>query len=297
MAWNMENDSWLIEGDFLYPPAIISWVDGRIDILGVWTDRSMYTKHWDNSWSEWEPLEGDFTSPPAVVSWITKRLDVFALDKDGGMVHTAYGGDENIDNWDANWYLPDKGKFTSPPSVTSYRPNQLHVVALGTENEVQYTNYSNKEWAGSWSNLGGKFKSPPIITSWKENPRLDVFAVDANNTICHNTKDDDWSGWQPLDNSVIAESEPVAVASDQNRLDLFAVGADGALWHKQYVGTSWGDCKSLGGVCDSAPAAVSTKSNGVSVFCVSGVGVKFQRLEDGEWSGWKDLVGDFTFRF
>lgn len=69
-------------GVFTFPPAVISWGEGRIDILGIGSDGAMYTQYFDNNqWSgNWSSLGGVFSSPPAVTSWGKRRLDVFALE-------------------------------------------------------------------------------------------------------------------------------------------------------------------------------------------------------------------------
>jgi hypothetical protein len=72
-------DSWAtnwtdLGGSFQYAPAITSWGEGRIDVLGVGVDKAMSWKSFDNNvWSsDWVSLGGVFTSAPTAACWGSK---------------------------------------------------------------------------------------------------------------------------------------------------------------------------------------------------------------------------------
>jgi hypothetical protein len=140
--------------------------------------------------------------------------------------------------------------------------------------------------------LGGTFKSPPTITSWSTN-RLDIFAVGTDDIIYHISYDSRWLDWKGV--SGPAESEVAVVVSDVNQLDWFAIGLDDGLWHRNLTGNTWGPLTPLGGICNSAPAVVSTENKGISAFCIgTDGGLHTQTLQAGQSSGWFAMGGRFA---
>jgi hypothetical protein len=91
-------------------------------------------------------------------------------------------------------------------------------------------------------------------------------------------------------------SEPVAVVSDPNSLEVFAVGAeDSGVWHRSIVGDTWSEWESLGGICNTAPTAVSLASKDVPAFCADSKNeMSYKALQGGVWGGWKSLAGAFS---
>jgi hypothetical protein len=73
-------------------PAAVAWSDGRIDIVAVGTDTSLWhlAYDWCCGWFGWESLGGDFSAlgaQPAIASWAPGHLDLFARGRADGVVH------------------------------------------------------------------------------------------------------------------------------------------------------------------------------------------------------------------
>jgi hypothetical protein len=83
-----------------------------------------------------------------------------------------------------------------------------------------------------------------------------------------------------------------ATAWAANRLDFFVKGTDNAMYHKWWNGSTWGGYESLGGVLNSAPAAVSWGPNRIDVFAKGTDNALWHKWWSGTaWGGWESLGG------
>ena len=288
------DETWsILQGVFSYPPVVVSWGEGRIDVFAIGLDGAMYERHYDYpAWSpEWVSLGGFFTSPPAAVSWGAGRLDVWGIGSNAQMYHKAYDG-----NWDNEWYSLG-GNFSSPPSAASWGPQRLDFVALDTSNTL-VQNYWDTDLGGwgDWNPLAGTtMRSPPVISS-RASQSLDVVGLGTNGSMMHISYDRTWGSWEALYDGPKGTwgSEPVAVVSDIDQLDIFAIASDGALWHNRLLSNVRGPWTYLGGICQSAPAAVG-KNGTVSVFCINlSQSMSTRTLENSTWTDWSGLDGEFA---
>lgn len=124
---------------------------------------------WSPSQIEWESLGGVFVSEPSAVEALDplNRVDVFALGTDNQMYHKSkyyWGG------WDADWQGLG-GTFTSAPACGAVgfptsnvsTVSEVHVVALGTDNQMYHKYFDGATWHPSlsgWEGLGGTFTIP-----------------------------------------------------------------------------------------------------------------------------------------
>jgi hypothetical protein len=137
---------------------------------------------------------------------------------------------------------PKLEKRYSAPSVVSWGPNRIDVVALDRENQMHHKKFDG-EWH-DWNALGEEaFSSPPSIVSWEPN-RLDIDGLDTDNHLLHKA----WNGskkvWEPSltswkDLGGLLSSPPSVVSWEPNRLDIFGLGEDNQMLHKAWNGSSW----------------------------------------------------------
>ncbi|OCL01214.1 fucose-specific lectin [Glonium stellatum] len=243
---------------------------GMVFALG--TDKGLYYKNangstWDNQWSS---LGGVFTFPPVAISWGAGRIDILGIGTDGAMYTQCFDNNQ----WSGNWTSLG-GVFSTPPTVTSWGKQRLDVFALGTDNSMYHKAYGGGEglqWDADWGTLQGTYSSPPAAVSWGAN-RIDI-----------------WSGWESLGGGPF-ETVLVAVLSDLNRLEVLALGSnDDAIWHRSLVASTWSGYTKLGGVFDSAPAAVSFQAKGLDAFGIgTNAAMYHHSWSGGQWSGSTEL--------
>jgi hypothetical protein len=88
-----------------------------------------------------------------------------------------------------------------------------------------------------------------------------------------------------------------------NHLDIFGLGTDNQMYHKAWDGSAWlpspTDWEPLGGVFNSAPAAVSRGSNRIDIFVLGSANQMYHKTWDGSaWlpspTDWEPLGGVFN---
>ena len=149
----------------------------------------------------------------------------------------------------------------------------------------------------SWSKWTGTATatwSAPAATSWSSR-RTDVFATNGGRLLHR------WfitgRGWGPGNrwqdlgrpSGRRLTSQPAAASRGEGLLDVFARADDGRLWRRSYSPQSgWSEWASLGGSCQSAPAAVSWGADHVAV-AVLGPGGLHTKTWNGSWGDWESI--------
>jgi len=81
---------------------------------------------------------------------------------------------------------------------------------------------------------------------------------------------------------------------NSNASFLFGRGTDSAIWYREITDSSWnGDWKTLGGIFDSQPAAISMRDGRVDVFGTwKDDSTRYKTYQNGAWEGdWTSLSG------
>ena len=188
------------------------------------------------------------------------------------------------------------GGLTSAPAATVRGP-VLYVFAKGGDNAIWHIRYDGASWS-NWESLGGGLTSAPAAAVNSDtNPVLFVFAKGGDDAIWHRRYDgSSWSNWESLGG--VLTSAPAAAATyaptraETRYVFLYAKGGDNAIWHRRYDGTSWSDWESLGGVLNSATAAI--RGNGKALLFARGTdnAVWYRSFSDtGGWTAWTSLGG------
>jgi hypothetical protein len=158
-------------GTFISTPAAIAREGDRVDVFGVGTNRTMYTKSIIGSQvgSEWQRLGGVFTSAASVVSQKPGQLDLFARNSDFTLRHNQLNGSE--------WFGWQNlgGNMASPPVAVSWGENRIDVVAIFNDRALWHTWWDGRMW-NPWETLGGQYSEEPGVATWGPG-RLDVFVL------------------------------------------------------------------------------------------------------------------------
>jgi hypothetical protein len=85
------------------------------------------------------------------------------------------------------------GVLNSQPAAASWSPLDVHVVALGTDNQMYHLSEVGAA-ANQWQALGGVFKSAPAMVSWGRE-RLDIFGLGTDDQMYH--KSGNGRTWAP----------------------------------------------------------------------------------------------------
>ena len=316
--WSPAGQDWEnLGGSFDSPPAAIRSYNGRVHIVGLGTDNSMWWRYWDGSaWSPWQHLGGVFTSAPVVTTRVPgdDAFHLFGLNTESQMLHKY---------WDHDKWYPSQtewqflgGRFASSPAAAGFG-STVHVVGLGTDNQMWHRvgfvwTPGAVGWPFQWEPLGGTFSSPPAAVGMGPSG-MDFFGLGTNNAMYHKrfSPEIGWypspTLWEPL-GGVFASPPAVAAlpsapGGDPKRFDLFGLHWNNGLLHKVWDGSAWHpageDWEALGGEHTlTSPPAVARRNNRLDVFCLGFRNEMLHKYWDGTWhpspTGWEDLGGRFN---
>jgi hypothetical protein len=148
--------------------------DVQFDIVGLGTDNQLYHKTFlqsTNTWSPetgWEAVNGGFVlvSTPAIVeSGVPlNRVDVFGLGTDNQMYNNwkPYFGGKGWNGWARLGGTFNSAPATAFVSLPSANAGSVHVVALGTDNQMYRKYFDGNTWHPdeTWEAIGGVFTVP-----------------------------------------------------------------------------------------------------------------------------------------
>ncbi len=133
-AWNKGWSDWKpLGGSFTQPPAMVAQGDGILNIFGLGTDKSLYTKSFYNGkWSNgWESLGGNCVGRPSAVSLGLGHCTVLVKGTDGGLYENRWINDAN--RFDGFKRLG--GVLSDSPYAFTEGVN-IHVVMRAPKNEM-----------------------------------------------------------------------------------------------------------------------------------------------------------------
>ncbi|KAK4443289.1 hypothetical protein QBC34DRAFT_499135 [Podospora aff. communis PSN243] len=271
-AWTSEWKS--LGGTFISQPTAVSMRDGRVDVFGVYQDKTARYKTFQNGvWeTEWTSMNGVCQSQLSVCSRGPDNLEIVHLDASNGVWRKYMA--------DGMTWLPPKwegigGYASSTVDVGCAPPSngvlgRADMVAYGRGNPnygmtYKRTNATGTGWSG-WANATGSFDGDPTVLSSVD--RADYFGVATDGTVRHRS-------WLNATDSMSEEvnlggglmSAVAVFATGDSRIDILAVGGDARVWHKARIGQTWGTAwESLGGWFNSAPKVVATGEGEAVVF-------------------------------
>jgi hypothetical protein len=165
----------------------------------------------------WETLDGALTSAPgAAVRRGLGYLDVAVRGTDNAVFFRSYVPGTGWSPWDSRG-----GVIQFAPSVVSYKPNIVHVFAIGTDGALDVMYWTGSAWS-AWSTLGGVATSAPAAISDGDG-RIDVF-VRGTDAAIHRISWRDgsgWSAWSRIDPAPVS-SGVAAVVLGADHYALFA---------------------------------------------------------------------------
>lgn len=227
-------------------PAVASWGPGRFDVFVCGTDRALWQKTYDGSWSDWESLGGEFSGNPAAVSRGPGLIDVFTRRVGDAVIqHKSFNG-----SW-SDWESIGTSSSRAP-SASSWGINRLDVfVALPAPDLFRPL---HRWWDGTWheETLDDRLASDASAVSWGAN-RIDLFQNKGGH-LWHKWWDGTWHSWEDVDALLAGgdpqlESVPAVCSRGKGILDIFAVRKD-TLWQRSFDTTpgwsAWQPMDTLG---------------------------------------------------
>lgn len=207
-GWSPVGENWRsLGGKIVDSPAVVSWGPGRLDIVVHGRDGRVWHKSWDETRGTWSPQEGWATlggqmiGSPAAVSWGPGRLDIIVHGRDGRVWHKSW--DETRGDWSPkgdDWRALG-GNILGSPSVASWGPGRLDIVAHGSDHRVWHKSWDEAKgsWSptgGGWRALGGEIVGSPKIVSLGPG-KLYIFARDRMGQLLRKRWDESTSEWYP----------------------------------------------------------------------------------------------------
>jgi hypothetical protein len=218
---------------------------------------------------------------PAVASSSSGRTDVLWRSSSGKLQYRYRrpGG-----SWTRALNLG--GALASQPTVVSWGPGRLDVVARGTDNALWHRALRDGSWS-AWTSLGGKLTSAPAISS--QGPgRLDVFVRGTDGGLWQRSfvSGSGWSKWRSLGGSLT--SSPAATSWSSGRIDVFVRGRSGRIYQRIYKDGAWTRWYRRGDQAASQPAVTSPAAGvlDVAVRRSDGQIWSVQRTKGDTWSAW-----------
>lgn len=153
---------------FFSNPAVVSWGEGRLDVIGLSADDgALLHKYYQSGWSKWENLGGGpFIQNPVATSWGEKRLDFWAIDSEGELNHKYWDGTK----WKGWEQLG--GSFSDTPKVVHWNDSKIDIVGKGLDDEIFYLkSFDGSKWNPSgkdWHKIAGPFASEPGLLAKHE---------------------------------------------------------------------------------------------------------------------------------
>ena len=207
----------------------------------------------------------------------------------------TYGGSA-ANSYVANIHAFESGAITvaGAPAVTAQNANSVDLFVKGTDNALWYKHWDGTKWSNSTS-LGGVLTSDPAATS---------SATAYHQRLCARHRQrhlvEDHHGWRRhvvqlglhrRADSVRHRTRGLLMGLRSSRRLCARYGRRHA-GQTAYMGTSWSNWQSLGGVLTSSPAATSRNSGGMTVFVRGNDGGIWSRdYVGGSWGNWVSIGG------
>jgi hypothetical protein len=137
-----------LPGQWLSTPSAVGFPGGRIDVVGIGSDRRVWHQFWDGQrWLGLERISDAFEvlhgTGAAIVSRSTDRFDVFAVDSDNRMRQVVFSGGDWQD-------IPGEigaGRWSSSPGAASRAPDRFDLIARGKQGELFHQAWDGKTWS------------------------------------------------------------------------------------------------------------------------------------------------------
>jgi hypothetical protein len=240
-SWTRIPGSTALVGD----PAVVSWGPGRLDVVGVGSDGTVWHNwYWNSAWGTWHSIgrpQSVTPSAPAMTTWGVERLDIFV--RSGTTIYQkTYVGN----GWPSTWTSRGSG-FTGTPAAVSSGVDRIDLIGIrdvpaGEQVPIWRRSYVNG-W-GSWSTELGTFGAGPLggagLASRAPN-RLSLNLRSSAGSFGGRLYNREWSGssWSAWKNvgGVISGGVPAAAWTASGSLFIVArmdQGSDRGVWSKRW---------------------------------------------------------------
>ena len=225
-SWSVLNN-----GTFSSDPAVVSFADGRHDVVARGMDGNIYfrtiTSGSSGQYNSIGAPSAGAASAPAIASWGSGRLDVFVRGSDDKLYWKfcwATGTDCSVTsgNWSSWQLVTSNGVFRGKPAAVGRQLGVIDVFVHGFDDRLWGIEHSGGGWGGFYPvGAGG-------MLAWKSSAP-DLYS-------------------------------PAVGASSATRLDVIYRGYDGMTWTQSWNwdgSGNWHPAWVIGGVPTSSPATVT----------------------------------------
>ena len=156
--------------------------------------------------------------------------------------------------------------------------------------------------ATSWYPWGGRIASgvASALTEGRGRDLVEIFAVTDSGELWTRWwgSDRGHSGWRSLGrpDGVTLTDTPAAVSWRGGVVNVYVRGSDGAVWQLHRERGAWRGWRSIGGIVDGGPSAVSVTDDRLDVFAIADGRLWWRSYADGAWGAWRDR-GQPVIRF
>ena len=234
--WKIEEIGIKVAG----PPAVVSWKEGRLDVIVHSTDNRLFYRAYENdTWqgTGWVDLTDGHSIQlsPAAASWGPNRLDLFAV-WDKQVHHRAY----NNGTW-SPWTENLEGATNDVPAAAAAKLLRVDVLVHTTDNFMARRYWESGVTVGwkNWELIGGQAQplmSAPAAVATAPN-RVDCFGRNANSRLMYCW----YQGiiqeiWREIDVLPIKDTPALVsgLTAERGRVDVFVRGTDDLLKHRVY---------------------------------------------------------------
>jgi len=243
-------------GEIVGAPEACSWGPGRIDVFVRGTDDKLWQIALVNgTWSPWYKLDGNLASSPTCTAWGPNRLDVFAVDgATRAMQRKVWDGTQ----WSGWRSIGGEFPAGAAPDAVSSGPNDITVVARGTDNRVWTVHHGAGGW-GQWSPLDQRANSDPGALA-RGGGRVDVFVQGPDNQMLQYGA----GSWTPRGGLFTSGDGPDAAATGPGEYVVYVRGSDGELWRGRGANANFAGWHEVGGRITSDPSVVTAAISGAA---------------------------------
>lgn len=216
-------------GRFTAEPAVESWADGRLDVMGRGRDGKLWHTYYSKAkWHKWDRINRSIVGTPAIVAQRKNSLNAVYRGTDNQLKHLTWTGKA----WKQAANIG--GRVSSSPSITSWGSGRLDLAVRAGGSKVFHKYWTRSGGWSRWENLGGTTLGRPAIVSTARG-NVDVYIRGKDNALWHRWFSDRWSGWQGLGGRLT--SQPSAIAPRAAHLDVVFRGSKGELRYRYYNGS------------------------------------------------------------
>lgn len=227
-------------------PKALSRAPGRLDVVGIGTNRSLFYKSFDGSaWQPsvagWTDLGGVVIGAPALCSWGPDRLDVFVVGTDGALWHRWLDG--------AGWHGYERlgGELWGTPTAVSPGADRIDVLCVLHGGALGRLRWDGNAWSAWETVTPGHFFHPTLVKTGANT--YEVYGTGERGNAVR--KRWDGAAWAPAigydDLGGVLRGELSAVTDGAAGIVVAGRGTNDQVYLNAWNGSAWSGWQGKGG--------------------------------------------------